>query len=131
MAKKSKSILILVVLIIAGYLFYNHTWVVENDIVYLKSGDTIIAENTWEGGNLVYYEKDGTTRILFKEDVELVSKKELRQSLRGRDIILRYAKKGERLFTTVFNISNFDMNMFKAWVAENRRKALPLAAPVP
>ena len=72
MTKKNIFFLILAIMAAAVLLFLNHEWNIGKDILYLKNGNTIISDETWEGQKLVYYEAEGETRFLVKDKVEYI-----------------------------------------------------------
>ncbi len=83
-------LLILMILVLAGQLLLMCEWPVERDVLYLKDGTTIIADEASEGGNLIYYVQDGTTHFLTNEDVEYLGKGDFQAKKTGKDIVQQY-----------------------------------------
>ncbi|MBW2218203.1 MAG: hypothetical protein JRF40_01725, partial [Deltaproteobacteria bacterium] len=58
MSKKIFILFFTVILILAGIFCWNHDWIIEKDIIYLKNGIIIDADSTWTKRQLVYYQKN-------------------------------------------------------------------------
>jgi len=84
MMKKSIFFLTLAIAAAAILLFLSYEWEIEKDILYLKNENTIISDKTWEGAKLIYYEADGTTRFLVKDEVEYIGYGEFQETMDGR-----------------------------------------------
>ncbi|MBW1898155.1 MAG: hypothetical protein JRI61_03755, partial [Deltaproteobacteria bacterium] len=87
MMKKSIFFLILAIAAAATLLFLNYEWDIEKDILYLKNRNTILSDKTWEGEKLIYYEVDGTTSFLVKDEVEYIGYQEFQETTDGREYL--------------------------------------------
>ncbi len=83
MRKKTFLLIFAVILILSGIFCWNHDWIIEKDIIHLKNGDIIDADDAWAKGQLVYYQKDWNVSILAENDVEHIGKGDAQQKKRG------------------------------------------------
>ena len=110
-------------MIAAGFFFFwNHDWVVEKDIIYLKNGTIIDADDSWTSGQFTYYRKDWHVERLSGSDVEYIGKGDARQRKKGSRIVksILSAVKSEISSVTAPEISekaapanSFSSNLFK------------------
>ncbi len=115
MTRKKALLLFLLLLALSGYLFLNHEWHIKKDILYLKNGTTLITEETWKGGNLVYYKQDNKTSILVKEDVEYIGKGEIQKIVNGQEFLTQYVKLGVNKAINLFNNRESEIAIVKKW----------------
>jgi len=88
MSKKIFIPVLLLLVMSAGFFFFWHQhWIIEKDIIYLKSGRLIAADDTWTEDQTVYYRKDRRVGTLSETDVEYVGKGDARQKKKGSDIV--------------------------------------------
>ncbi|MBW1893926.1 MAG: hypothetical protein JRI91_09560 [Deltaproteobacteria bacterium] len=102
MSKKIFILFFTVILILAGIFCWNHDWIIEKDIIYLKNGIIIDADSTWTKRQLVYYQKNWNVSILAENDVEYIGKGDARQSKQGsyiaKSIIVKIQSKLNNIF---------------------------------
>ena len=84
MMKKSIFFLIFAITAAAVLLFLKTEWDIEKDILYLKNRNTILSDKTSEGEKLIYYEADGATHFLVKDEVEYIGYGEFQDTMNGR-----------------------------------------------
>ena len=88
MSKKIFIPVLLLLVMSAGFFFFWHQqWTIEKDIIYLKSGTLIAADDTWTKDQTVYYRKDWRIGTLSETDVEYIGKGDARHKKRGSDIV--------------------------------------------
>ncbi len=95
MIKKSILFLVLMLIVIMGFLFLNYEKSIEKDILYLKNGTTIISEETWEGGHLIYYREGSVSLFLEKEKVAFIAYGDIQETLTGQKMLFRYISEGQ------------------------------------
>lgn len=93
MIKKSTLFLLFLILGILTttfLLFLSYEWEIQRDTLYLKNSRIVISEKTSEGGNLVYYQQDGLTKILPSEEVEHIGYGDASQTTSGEALLSGY-----------------------------------------
>lgn len=117
MIKKSTLLLLFLILGILTttfLLFLSYEWEIQRDTLYLKEGRIVISEETSEGGNLVYYQQDGSTKVLPKDEVEHIGYGDASQTTSGEALLSCYAtlakekvkkqiKSGKKIITRIQN----------------------------
>lgn len=84
MSKKVFALFFMVLVMTAVSFFcWNHDWVIEKDIIYLKNGSIIDADDTWAKDQLIYYLKDWNVSTLSKNEVDYIGKGDARQKRKG------------------------------------------------
>ena len=94
MIKKSTLLLLFLILgifITTFLLFLSYEWEIQRDTLYLKEGRIVISEETSEGENLVYYQQDGSTKVLPKDEVEHIGYGDASQTTSGEALLSCYA----------------------------------------
>lgn len=94
MIKKSTLLLLFLILGILTttfLLFLSYEWEIQRDTLYLKNSRIVISEETSEGENLVYYQQDGLTKVLPKEEVEHIGYGDASQTTSGEAFLSCYA----------------------------------------
>ncbi|RPJ79435.1 MAG: hypothetical protein EHJ94_08075, partial [Deltaproteobacteria bacterium] len=117
MIKKSTLFLLFLILGILTttfLLFLSYEWEIPRDTLYLKDSRIVISEKTSEGGNLVYYQQDGSTKVLPREEVEHIGYGDAGQITSGEALLSGYAtlaketvekqiKSGKEIITRIQN----------------------------
>ena len=80
-------VLLLLVMSAGFFFFWSQHWIIEKDIIYLKNGTLIAADDTWTKGRTVYYRKDWRVGTLSETDVEYIGQGDARQKKKGSDIV--------------------------------------------
>ncbi len=86
MIKKSTLFLLFLILGILTttfLLFLSYEWEIPRDTLYLKDSRIVVSEKTSEGENLVYYQQDGLTKVLPREEVEHIGYGDAGQTTSG------------------------------------------------
>lgn len=109
MGKKAFILSVAAALILAAIFFWNHDWIIEKDIIYLKNGTIIDADTTWTKDQLVYYKKNWNVNILAENDVEYIGKGDARQTMRGGRIVRTFFYDIHSKFSTLTDSSGTGM----------------------
>lgn len=72
---------------IGGFL-WRQEWVVQRDVIYLRKGRTIVADQVWTGGKLIYYQIDDKTGFILADTVEQVVEDEFIDNISGKQWFL-------------------------------------------
>jgi serine/threonine protein kinase len=88
MSKKIFILFFMVFVMTGGFFFcWNHDWLIEKDIIYLKNGTIIDADNTWTKDRLIYYQKGWDITTLSENDVDYIGEGDARQKRKGSHIV--------------------------------------------
>ncbi len=88
--KQKLLLLFIVLLAISGIAFWRYEWIVEKDVIYLVKGPTIIADKTWSGGKIIYYQNDETISMILKKDVSQIVEGEFIERISGAQLIKKF-----------------------------------------
>ncbi|MFO7557240.1 MAG: hypothetical protein R6X10_00285 [Desulfobacterales bacterium] len=124
MIKKSIFFLIFAITAAAAFLFLNHTWDIEKDILYLKNENTIASDKTRETGERIYYEADGTTFFVDKNDVEYIGYGEFQETIDGQEYLSRKFNQLKGKLQLVLEPWEAESAKAKKWLAAVRNNLL-------
>lgn len=118
--KKTIFLFLLLALVIGGWFFWHHSWVLRKDVIYLNGGQTIVVDRYWQDDNTVYYEDAQTVFMLPKRNVEQIVADEYLEQTTGAVELKKGLAWMRRKLTAVFRA---DLSGWKV----DRRKAKQLA----
>ncbi len=124
MIKKTIFFLILAITAAAAFLFLNHEWDIAKDILYLKNENTIASDKTRENGERIYYEADGTTHFLDKDEVEHIGYGEFQETIDGQEYLSRKFNQLKGKIQLVLEPWEAESIKAKEWLAAVRNNLL-------
>ncbi len=82
--------LLIISIIVGSIHFLTRERIIEKDIIYLKNGNFILADNVWGNGKIVYYKNNNKTDMVLKTDVDQVKANARQETVSYKKTIMQY-----------------------------------------
>jgi serine/threonine protein kinase len=91
--------LLTLLIVVGGIHFFNRGILIEKDIVYLKNGNFILADDVWGNGEIVYYTNENKADMILRSDINYIENSAYQEAISYQKAIIKYYyEKKEQLF---------------------------------
>ncbi len=89
-------------IVVGGIQFFNREMLIEKDIVYLKNGNFILADDVWGNGEIVYYKNNNKADMILRVDIDHIKNSAYQETISYKKAVIKYYyKKKEQLFDSL------------------------------
>ncbi|MBL0702190.1 MAG: hypothetical protein JJV91_01780, partial [Desulfosarcina sp.] len=119
-------IILLVILIVAvGIQFFDQEGVIEKDLVYLKNGSFIIADDVWGNGEIVYYKNNNKADMILRVDIDHIENNAYQETTSYKKVIIKYYYEKKEQFFDFLALKKQENQEFAAFISFGLTKVLP------